>query len=189
MPINVVRASKFLSLVLRHRPEIIGIVLDKSGWVEVGALLIGLSSHGLPMTIEELVQVVETNNKRRFAFNAARTHIRASQGHSVAVDLGYQMRTPPARLYHGTSENFLHAIRANGVLKGERQHVRQHVHLSVDHATAKQVGARRGRPVVLTIDAQAMHSDGLVFYLSENGVWLTEEVPPHYILNWGLNRE
>jgi putative RNA 2'-phosphotransferase len=180
MPVNMVRASKFLSLVLRHHPEIIGITLDKNGWADVDALLLALSIRDLPMTFEDLVTVVETNRKRRFAFDEERKRIRASQGHSVAVDLGYPPMVPPALLYHGTTERFLPTIRSEGLLCGRRTHV----HLSVDRTTATQVGARRGRPVVLTIDANAMHCDGLTFHVSDNGVWLTEAVPPQYILRW-----
>lgn len=174
---DTTRLSKFLSLVLRHKPEQVGITLDPAGWVEVDVLLAALAAHGRPVTRDELRHVVETSDKKRFAFNEDGRRIRASQGHSVEVELGYQPAAPPDVLFHGTVEEFLPSIRENGLVKGARHHV----HLSADVETATKVGSRRGRAVVLTIDAAAMARDGLVFFVSANGVWLTEQVPARFI--------
>lgn len=171
------RTSKFLSLVLRHEPEQIGLQLDPAGWVEVDALLAACRQHGTPITREELDEVVATNEKKRFAFSDDSQRIRANQGHSVEVSLGYVSQSPPPRLFHGTATRFLESIRAEGLTKRERHHV----HLSADTQTAYQVGQRHGKPAILTIRADAMHAAGHVFYLSENGVWLTENVPTQFI--------
>jgi putative RNA 2'-phosphotransferase len=171
------RTSKFLSLVLRHEPEQIGLQLDSAGWVEVDTLLAACRQHGTPITREELDEVVATNEKKRFAFSDDRQRIRANQGHSVEVSLGYVSQSPPPRLFHGTATRFLESIRAEGLIKRERHHV----HLSADTQTAYQVGQRHGKPVILTIRADAMHAAGHVFHLSENGVWLTEHVPTRFI--------
>lgn len=169
--------SKFLSLVLRHRPEQIGLQLDANGWADVDELIERLNAHDTPLDFELLEEIVVTNDKQRFAFNADLTKIRASQGHSIAVDLALQPVQPPGKLYHGTVATFIDAIKVNGLQKMSRQHV----HLSSDEATAIKVGSRRGKPVILTIDAAGMHADGFLFYLSENGVWLTDQVPVAYI--------
>jgi putative RNA 2'-phosphotransferase len=175
--VDVVRASKRLSFILRHRPDSIGLALDEAGWVDVDALLDALAAHGLRLTRADLEQVVATNDKRRFAFDETGTRIRASQGHSVRVELGYDDEPPPAELFHGTVERFLPAILAEG-LRPRRRHA---VHLSPDVATARTVGGRRGRPVVLRVDAAAMAADGFHFSRSANGVWLTDAVPPRYL--------
>ena len=172
-----VRTSKFLSLVLRHEPERIGIVLDASGWADVEALLAAAAAHGVALSRAELEQIVATSDKQRFALSADGARIRANQGHSVEVDLALAATPPPERLYHGTVDRFLESIRARGLLKGERHHV----HLSADVDTASRVGGRRGRPVVLTVRASEMAAAGHVFYRSENGMWLVEHVPPSYI--------
>ncbi|MGV9562411.1 RNA 2'-phosphotransferase [Streptomyces sp. NPDC003480] len=172
---RTVKVSKYLSKHLRHQPERIGLVLDGGGWVEIDTLLAAAASHGFPITRSELDHVVATNDKRRFAIEG--TRIRASQGHSVDVDLGLPPAAPPAYLYHGTVARHLDAIRTEGL----RPMNRQDVHLSPDRETATRVGARRGRPVVLTVDAGAMHRDGHVFHVSANGVWLTRAVPPQYL--------
>lgn len=177
---SVTRQSKFLSLVLRHKPQLVDITLDQHGWVAVAELLDALSRHGRGLSFEKLVYVVETNDKRRFSFNEDRTRIRASQGHSVNIDLDYKPLAPPSRLYHGTVSRFVSSIREQGLIAGNRRHV----HLSDDRNTARTVGARRGRPVILTIDAHAMHSDGFHFFLADNGVWLTDAVSPQYIVAW-----
>lgn len=174
---QTIRVSKFLSLVLRHRPEKIGLTLDPAGWVEVTELLQACQQHGFPLSQAELESVVVTNDKQRFSFNKDKTRIRASQGHSVEVELGYQPARPPELLYHGTVERFLPSILEKGLLKGQRHHV----HLSGDVATAIKVGTRRGEPMILTIHSGQMYRDGCVFYQSANGVWLTEHVPPAYI--------
>lgn len=172
-----IRLSKFLSLVLRHRPEQIGITLNEQGWTEVDVLIQQMNRKGMAITPEKLQQVVETNNKNRFAFNETKTKIRASQGHSVAVELGYTPQTPPPLLYHGTSKKYLPSIMASGLEKRKRHHV----HLSTDVATALQVGKRHGEAIVLHINAAKMQADGFRFFLSENKVWLTERVPVEYI--------
>ncbi|MCF1509423.1 RNA 2'-phosphotransferase [Streptomyces glomeratus] len=169
---RTVKVSKYLSKHLRHQPERIGLTLDEHGWVEIGTLLAAAAAHGFRITRAELDRVVATNDKKRFAIEG--TRIRASQGHSIDVDLGLPPAAPPAYLYHGTVARHLDAIRAEG-LKAMSRH---DVHLSPDRETATRVGARRGRPVVLTVDAAAMHRDGHVFHMSANGVWLTKAVPP-----------
>lgn len=172
-----VRVSKFLSLVLRHEPERIGIKLDSAGWVDVQELLDACRREGIPIDLEELKDVVATNPKQRFAFSEDGLRIRASQGHSVPVDLGYQPEAPPETLYHGTARRGLASILKQGLVRGQRHHV----HLSTTPETAVKVGQRHGRPVVLEVRAGQMHRDGHVFYLSDNGVWLTEHVPPEYL--------
>jgi putative RNA 2'-phosphotransferase len=172
-----VKTSKFLSLVLRHQPGMIGIQLDESGWVSVDELLRASNRHGVALTREALDDIVSTNSKRRFAFSDDGKRIRANQGHSVEVELGYAPLQPPPTLYHGTAKRFLTSISESGLLKGARHHV----HLSPDVETAELVGKRRPPFVVLTIDAESMHRDGHPFYQSANGVWLTEHVPVAYI--------
>ncbi|MET8693762.1 RNA 2'-phosphotransferase [Streptomyces bauhiniae] len=172
---RTVKVSKYLSKHLRHQPERIGLTLDPAGWVEIDTLLAAAAAHGFPVTRAELDHVVAVNDKRRFAVEGGR--IRASQGHSVEVALGLPPATPPPYLYHGTVARSLDAIRAEGL----RPMNRHDVHLSADRETATRVGARRGRPVVLAVDAGAMHRDGHVFHVSANGVWLTDAVPPRYL--------
>ena len=178
------KRSKFLSLVLRHRPERANLTLDEGGWVCVDALLAGCRAAGQAMTGEELEEVVATNQKQRFVISADGTRIRANQGHSVDVDLGLKPQTPPATLFHGTVEGALPAIRSAG-LERMRRH---HVHLSADTTTAEVVGARRGKAVVLSIDATAMQRAGHLFYCTANGVWLTDSVPPEFIRTTGDKR-
>jgi len=171
------KISKFLSLVLRHEPQKIGIALDDAGWVDVRELLDALARYGFAVDESELREVVATSDKKRFSFSDDGLRIRANQGHSVEVDLGYQSAAPPDVLYHGTPEKFVESIRRGGLIKGERHHV----HMSADEATASKVGERRGLPVILKINAIRMHRDGNEFYLSANGVWLTDHVPAKYI--------
>ena len=172
-----VRASKFLSLVLRHNPALVGITLDEAGWTDVATLLTACAAHGVSISRAELDALVASSDKQRFALSSDGKRIRANQGHSVPVDLGLPARQPPERLYHGTVADFLSSIRRTGL---ERR-ARHHVHLSVERATATSVGSRRGRPVILTIRAGEMARAGHLFYLSENGVWLTEQVPAAFI--------
>ncbi|MFJ3226298.1 RNA 2'-phosphotransferase [Streptomyces sp. NPDC086783] len=172
---RTVKVSKYLSKHLRHQPERIGLTLAEGGWVEIEELIAAATAHGFPFSRAELDHVIATNDKRRFAVEG--TRIRASQGHSVEVDLGLPPATPPGYLYHGTVARSLDAIRAEGL----RPMNRHDVHLSADRETASRVGARRARPVVLSVDAAAMHRDGHVFHVSENGVWLTAAVPPRYL--------
>jgi putative RNA 2'-phosphotransferase len=173
---DLVRLSKRLALVLRHDPGSAGLRLDPNGWVDVSAVLAALR-----MSRVDLDAVVATNDKRRYALRVGpdgREQIRASQGHSVPVDLELTPLVPPAVLFHGTSEAALPSIRAQGLLPGKRHHV----HLSPDEETAWRVGCRRRGPVaLLTVDAAAMHADGHAFYRSTNGVWLTERVPPVFL--------
>ena len=177
MKSQLVATSKFLSLVLRHRPEVVGIELDAEGWVPVEDLLAACAQHGRAITREQLNAVVRTNDKQRFAFSADGSRIRANQGHSLQVDLGLLSVEPSELLYHGTVPRFLESIRRDGLTKGSRHHV----HLSPDIQTATNVGQRRGRPIVLVIEAGRMFRDGHELYRSENGVWLTDAVPPGYI--------
>ncbi|MCD9880179.1 RNA 2'-phosphotransferase [Streptomyces sp. NR30] len=172
---RTVKVSKYLSKHLRHQPERIGLALDEAGWVEIDVLIAAAAAHGFRFTREELDHVVAANDKQRFAVEG--TRIRASQGHSIEIDLGLAPAVPPAYLYHGTVARNLDGIRAEGL----RPMNRHDVHLSPDRETATRVGARRGRPVVLSVDTAAMHRDGHVFHVSENGVWLTEAVPPQYL--------
>lgn len=169
--------SKFLSLILRHRPGVVGLSLDAAGWVGVDDLLAGLrrQDRWSEVTLSDVERVVADNPKQRFELADGR--IRARQGHSVPVDLGLEALAPPARLFHGTVARVLPAIRREGLRKMRRHHV----HLSADVATATQVGGRRGAPVVLTVRAGAMAAAGHVFYRSGNGVWLTKHVPPEFI--------
>lgn len=169
--------SKFLSLILRHQPELIGIKLDEQGWVAVDELLQKAGANGKNISPEKLNYIVETNVKKRFAFDDSRQKIRASQGHSVEVELGYEPQTPPEVLYHGTGSHSVEEILQTGLEKRSRQHV----HLSSDLETAVKVGQRHGKPVVLTVAAEEMHRQGYKFYLSENKVWLTDFVPANFI--------
>ncbi|MBO9700520.1 MAG: RNA 2'-phosphotransferase [Sporocytophaga sp.] len=171
------RISKFLSLVLRHQPESIGIRLDENGWVDPELLIFKMNKHGFNLSMEILDHVVATNNKKRFAYNESKTQIRASQGHSVNIELGYEPQKPPAILYHGTAERFSESILKTGLDKQSRQHV----HLSLDIDIAISVGKRHGKPVIFEVASETMFADGFVFYLSENKVWLTDHVPVKYL--------
>jgi putative RNA 2'-phosphotransferase len=175
---RTVKISKYLARHLRHRPEDIGISLDEHGWVEVDELLSATARHGFPITRDELEHVVAANDKQRYAFDETGRRIRASQGHSVEVDLDLPVRPPPPYLYHGTVARFVAGIRRDGL----RRMNRHAVHLSPDRETAQRVGSRRGRPVILVIDAGRMAADGHEFRLSANGVWLVDAVPPEYLI-------
>ncbi|MEU3773096.1 RNA 2'-phosphotransferase [Streptomyces sp. NPDC032472] len=172
---RTVKVSKYVSKHLRHQPERIGLSLDPQGWVEIDDLLRAAADHRFPISRAELDHVVASNDKQRFAVEG--TRIRANQGHTVPVDLDLPEAEPPAYLYHGTVARALDAIRAEGL----RPMARHHVHLSPDRETATRVGARRGRPVVLVVDAAAMRAAGHVFRLSANGVWLVDAVPPQFL--------
>lgn len=174
---QLIKDSKFLALVLRHDPGRIGVELDTAGWVQVETLLAALRQHGRAMSRSQLDRAVAENNKKRYEYDESGTCIRASQGHSVEVELGYEPMTPPDTLYHGTATRYLDPILREGLKAGERHHV----HLSADIETATNVGARHGRPAVLHVDAARMVADGLVFYRSTNGVWLTDSVAPAYL--------
>ena len=158
---------------MRHAPESIGLQLDENGWAPVEELLEKFS-----LKIEDLQYVVENNSKKRFAFNEDQSEIRANQGHSISINLGLEQLTPPDILYHGTAIRNLESIKEKGILKQKRHHV----HLSIETSTAKEVGSRYGKPIVLEIDAKSMTEQGHVFFKSENGVWLTDKVAPEFIL-------
>jgi putative RNA 2'-phosphotransferase len=170
-----VALSKFLGYVLRHRPDAAGIELGPGGWVPVDGLLAGLAAAGWEADRARLEAVVAGGEKRRYEIDGDR--IRAAQGHSRPVDLQLEPRRPPDVLFHGTVARFLPSIREHGLRPGDRTHV----HLSADEDTARTVGARRGEPVVLRVDAAGMHAAGAVFLLATNGVWLTGHVPPEHL--------
>lgn len=172
-----VRTSKFLSLVLRHKPEEAGLTLDESGWCSVDDLLKGCASRGHRISRPELDQIVAENDKKRFQLSDDGRRIRANQGHSIQIDLGYEPQVPPETLYHGTATRFLDSIKKMGLIKGSRQHV----HLSVLVETALKVGERHGKPVVISVNAGQMHRSGAPFYLTPNGVWLVDAVQPEYL--------
>ncbi|NLU66164.1 RNA 2'-phosphotransferase [Streptomyces sp. HNM0574] len=176
-PARDVEISKYLARHLRHQPERIGLHLDAQGWADIDTLLRAAARHGFRMTRPELEQVVASNDKQRYVIDPGHDRIRATQGHSVPVDLGLPAATPPEWLYHGTAPRAVAAIRAEGL----RPMNRHAVHLSPDRATATRVGARRGRPVVLSVAAGAMHRDGHTFHVTDNTVWLTAAVPPQYL--------
>lgn len=175
---DLAKPSKFMSLVLRHKPEEIGLVLDAQGWASIDELIEKAGRHGMALTRELIALIVETSDKQRFAIDATGSRIRANQGHSVDVDLGLAPSEPPPILFHGTAETTVAAIRSEGLKAGQRQHV----HLSPDEGTAIRVGRRHGRPVVLRIAAGHMRESGHAFFLSTNGVWLTEAVPVQFIV-------
>ena len=172
-----VRVSRFLSLVLRHEPEKIGLKLDPAGWADVDAVLAGCARHGIELSRERLTEIVARSEKQRFGLDQSGRRIRANQGHSVSVELGYPRVTPPELLYHGTARKFISAILKEGLVKGERHHV----HLSADQATARNVGQRRGPPVILLVKSGEMHRAGHAFFQSANGVWLVDHVPPQFL--------
>jgi putative RNA 2'-phosphotransferase len=171
------KISKFLSLVLRHKPEEIGLTLGENGWADVAALQAACAAYGKTFTFAELEEVVETSDKKRFAFNETRTEIRASQGHSLDIEIEFESKAPPATLYHGTAEKNVGAIFAGGLQKMKRHHV----HLSADTETAYKVGARHGKPVIFVIKTESMCAEGFEFFISANGVWLVREVPPKFL--------
>jgi len=174
---RLAKTSKYLSKHLRHQPERLGLTLAPGGWVQVSDLLAACAAHGVTITREELEEVVARNNKQRFAFDETGTLIRANQGHSVEVDLQLEPVEPPEVLYHGTSDQVAPIIRREGLKRMSRHHV----HLSADVETARAVGARHGRPVILTVKARKMHDSGHLFYRSANGVWLADSVPKEYL--------
>lgn len=175
---RIVRASKFMSLVLRHQPEKIGLTLDAQGWAVVADLVACSQRGGTRLSVELIQEVVATNDKKRFVLSEDGKRIRAAQGHSIEVDLALAPIEPPEFLYHGTATRFLESIQREGLIRGSRHHV----HLSKDRETATSVGQRHGKPVVMTVLAGEMWKAGIPFYCSENGVWLTEQVPPQYLI-------
>lgn len=171
------KLSVFISLILRHKPETIGIQLDEHGWANVDELIDGINNTGRQIGLEILEEIVRTDNKQRYSFNEDKTLIRANQGHSIPVDVELKEEQPPEFLYHGTASRFLDSIMQNGL----KPMSRLYVHLSTDVETAIKVGKRHGEPIVLKINSEAMYNDGTKFYLSENGVWLTKTVGKKYI--------
>ena len=176
---DIEKLSKFISLILRHKPEEVGITLDEHGWANVEDLINGISDSGRKIDKDVLEEIVRTDNKQRYSFNEGKTKIRANQGHSVPVVIDFKELEPPDTLYHGTATKSIEGIYARGI----KPMSRLYVHLSKDFETAKQVGSRHGECVVLIVNAKRMYEDGVKFYLSENGVWLTEYVDPKYILS------
>lgn len=173
---DLTKTSKYISLILRHKPETIGITLDEHGWANVDELIAGMARTRF-FDMSMLEEIVRTDNKQRYSFNEDKTLIRANQGHSVPVDVELPETVPPAILYHGTAERFVNSIGAQGLIPMSRLYV----HLSKDTETAMKVGSRHGKPVVYEIHAGEMCTDGYVFYLSVNGVWLTKSVPVKYM--------
>ncbi|SUX47323.1 RNA 2'-phosphotransferase [Chryseobacterium indoltheticum] len=171
------KTSKFLSYVLRHHPELINLNLDENGWANVDELIIKSTNDSQGFTFEELDEIVQTNDKKRFIFNGDKTRIRANQGHSIDINLALIPQQPPEFLYHGTAQSNIDSIFEKGIEKRNRQQV----HLSQDIETATKVGMRHGKPIILTINTEKMFDDGIEFYLSENNVWLTDFVDIKYI--------
>lgn len=169
--------SKFLSFVLRHKPDAIGLRLDAQGWADVADLIERANAAGTRFELADLEAVVETNDKKRFTLSDDGKRIRAAQGHSVTVELDLPPQTPPDILYHGTADRFLPSILSQGLTPQGRHQV----HLSRDRATAHAVGQRHGKPVILSVDAAAMQSAGHTFHVADNGVWLTDHVPPAFL--------
>jgi putative RNA 2'-phosphotransferase len=175
---NLTRKSKFLSLVLRHQPDKAGLSLDEAGWVAVSELLDGCRRAGHAITPDQLREIVRTSDKQRFALSDDGLRIRANQGHSVEVELGYEPAAPPEVLYHGTADRFADSIRAQGLVKGNRHHV----HLSERIDTASAVGQRHGKLLLLHVRSGDMHRAGISFYKTPNGVWLTDSVPTEFLV-------
>lgn len=169
--------SKYLSLILRHQPQKLGIELDRRGWADLDELVRLMQARGMNVSVERVIQVAEQDAKRRYRLDLEARRIRANQGHSIELEWDFDEREPPELLYHGTAEKNLASIRERGLLRMNRHHV----HLSPNEETALKVGRRHGKPVVLVVAAGRMAAAGTKFYLSENGVWLTDEVPPEYI--------
>ena len=177
MKMNLTSTSKFVSLILRHKPEVIGIHLDEHGWADVEKLIAGISkTREFNRTMLE--EIVRTDNKQRFIFNEDKTKIRANQGHSIPVDVELLEAVPPDRLWHGTGEKYVASIDEQGLISKSRLYV----HLSSDAATATKVGSRHGKPVLYIVKTKEMYDDGYKFFLSKNGVWLTKEVPVKYLV-------
>lgn len=185
MPPDTVQLSKFLSFVLRHQPDAIGLTLDAQGWASIDELLAKSDAAETRFSREDLLQIVETSDKKRFSLSEDGLHIRAAQGHSVTVALGLSPQEPPSILHHGTAAQFVDSILSEGL----KPQARQQVHLSADEATAYHVGQRHGKPVILKVEAFRMHTKGFKFFLADNGVWLTDQVPPEFLHITALNQE
>jgi putative RNA 2'-phosphotransferase len=172
-----VHLSKFLSFVLRHKPDAIGLALDPQGWASIDELIARGNAAGTQFSRQDLLNVVETSDKKRFSISADGLRIRAAQGHSVSVELGLPPQEPPPILFHGTATRFIESILSEGL----KPQARQQVHLSANETTARRVGQRHGKPVILKVDARRMHAEGFKFYRADNGVWLTDHVPPEFL--------
>ncbi|MDD6490022.1 MAG: RNA 2'-phosphotransferase [Clostridia bacterium] len=176
---DLTKTSKFLSLILRHKPEVIGITLDEHGWADIDELIDGINAHDNKYNInrEILNQIVETDEKQRYAISPDGKLIRANQGHSIPVDVELKETEPPEELFHGTADRFSESIEQQGLLPQSRLYV----HLSKDIQTAEKVGMRHGKPVVYSVNSGEMFRQGYKFYISLNGVWLTKNVPPQFL--------
>lgn len=170
------KTSRFISMILRHKPGVIGITLDEHGWADVSELIEGVNKVH-PLDMETLEEIVRTNEKQRFSFNEDKTKIRANQGHTIPVDVELEEKAPPEFLYHGTGDKYVESIDSTGLEPRQRLYV----HLSTDKEMAAKVGQRHGTPVVYCVNSGQMAKDGYVFYLSVNGVWLTKAVPVKYL--------
>lgn len=175
---ELIKTSRFLSLILRHKPETIGISLDKNGWAKVSQVIKGMREKGYTINLEILDLIVTTDDKQRYSFDTHKTRIRANQGHSIDVDVQLKECQPPEFLYHGTGEKYQNSIEENGLVPKSRLYV----HLSADKETALNVGKRHGKPIIYKVAAQRMYEQGIKFYLSENNVWLTKKVDKEFLL-------
>lgn len=174
---NEKELSKFISLILRHKPEAIGISLDEHGWADVDELIKGINRAGSHIDMDLLEKIVADDEKQRYSFNDDKTSIRANQGHSIAVDVELAEKMPPDILYHGTGEKYVASIEKEGLIPKSRLYV----HLSSDYDTAVKVGSRHGKPVIYQIDAKQMYEEGYAFFVSVNGVWLVKKVPSNFL--------
>lgn len=174
---NKTGLSRFIALILSHKPEAVGITLDEHGWASVSELLSGINACGNEIDMQMLEEIVAEDEKQRYSFNADKTKIRANQGHSVNVDVELKKAEPPEILFHGTGEKFVSSIKSEGL----KPKSRLYVHLSKDRETAVKVGSRHGKPVVFEVNSGEMSRNGFEFFLSENGVWLTKIVPAEYL--------
>lgn len=170
--------SKYMSLILRHKPEVIGICIDEHGWANVEKLIQGIAKNNPGFNMEALEEIIKTDNKQRYSFNDDKTLIRANQGHSIQVDVELEEKEPPNVLYHGTGEKYVTSIDKNGLIPKSRLYV----HLSRDIETARAVGKRHGKEIIYSVNSAQMHKDGYKFYLSKNGIWLTKKVPMKYLM-------
>lgn len=174
---NLENISKYMCLILRHKPETIGITLDEHGWANVDELIDGIRKDNPGFDLGHLYEIVKTDSKGRYSFNEDKTLIRCNQGHSIPVDVELKEAKPPKQLWHGTGEKYVSAIDEQGLLHKNRLYV----HLSTNEETAIKVGKRHGKPVLYTVNAEEMYQDGYKFFLSKNGVWLTDHVPVKYL--------
>lgn len=173
---SLIDTSRFISLILRHKPDAIGITLDEHGWANVDELIAGIAKTQ-PIDMEMLEEIVRTDNKQRYSFNEDKTLIRANQGHSIPVDVELEQLAPPELLYHGTGKKYMQSIEQQGLIPKSRLYV----HLSADRGTAKVVGTRHGEPVIYIVHSGEMARNGFSFFRSVNGVWLTKQVPVAYL--------